>query len=431
MDRDFLAALQTMPIKRTIAFILLAFFLASSVARAENPMAKVKVGILYENVTDGPALKRSYEDTQAIVRDTHADFVFRGFWKLAPVAESPDRVPSSVSNLAREEGRDAGKSGKDYQSLKTWIERLKWQNPRLIFCGALSAAHLPRVEIDALTGKVFMGDETWGLALDPQKWAIVFNGKIPPKEKFQAGLSKNDADDYDRRNATAYFPDLTNPDFQFLFESWAKKQIDMGADALWIDGLFFQTKLFLDKTKDIRHPAVVETYKAVAKIVGDLRKYARDKGKSVIIGAPGQDDAEMAKLSPPLDLDFVTVSPSRADVEARQLDVQKWLYKLATINKVHNNVSIFAYIDWESSESSLAVFSQKLGADDRKNMLRSFDKTFAQMGVNFIYPVRGGFMGERPKKRSFGNSSTFDSLAPQFDTFETIKILAEEKALVH
>lgn len=50
----------------------------------------------------------------------------------------------------------------------------------------------------------------------------------------------------------------------------------------------------------------------------------------------------------------------------------------------------------------------------------------------FIYPVHGGNMGGNSKVRSFGMDNeygrVYDSLAPEFDTYETIKELANKKA---
>ena len=40
----------------------------------------------------------------------------------------------------------------------------------------------------------------------------------------------------DPRKLEVYFPGITNPEFQELRLSWAKKQIDCGADGVWIDG---------------------------------------------------------------------------------------------------------------------------------------------------------------------------------------------------
>ncbi|MFA5041098.1 MAG: hypothetical protein WC464_05650 [Bdellovibrionales bacterium] len=399
---------------------------------AENPLSKVKVAVLYENVTDGSIIGRSKAETSAILKDIQAGFIFRGFWKWEPVVESSDHIPQALHAIIKEEGlQEAGgydsKAVKNYRSLKEWIEGIKWENPSLIFCGALPAQRLMRIESDALTGRIFTGDETWALALDPQKWKTVIRGKAVTKEQLQARLAGVEAKTFDRRQTGVYFPDMTNPDYRFLLEGFAKKQIDAGADAVWIDGLLAQTKLFIEMTGDVRHPAVRESYLAAVKLVDDLHRYGAAKGKNILLGTWGQGEDDLSKLSPPLGLDFVTVSPSREDIEKGQLDVNKWLYKLAMINRNHGTVPILAFIDWDGEDSPLAAFSQRLSTEKQNKVLQTLDKDFSQVGVKFIYPVHGGFMGKNAKKRSFGKFLTYDSLAPQFGTFEAIKALAEEK----
>ena len=63
--------------------------------------------------------------------------------------------------------------------------------------------------------------------------------------------------------------DITNKDFQELLLSWAKKQIDCGADAIWIDMLYAQAKKIAQVTKDIKHPAFKESFAASARIVDE------------------------------------------------------------------------------------------------------------------------------------------------------------------
>ena len=403
-------------------------------AYAENPLSQIKVGILYENVTDGVGMGRSLEETNVLLKDTQAGFLFRGFWKWEPVVESPQQIPIQLLNMAREEGIDhlaerIEKDGKSYRSLERWVERIKSDNPTLIFCGAVPAQHLAKVEIDAKSGRVYTAEETWAMALDPQKWKTVLRGNIATKQQLQAQISGDKTTDYDRYKAKAYFPDLTNPDFQSLLESWAERQIDLGADAIWIDMLLAQTKMFLTTPEDVNHPAVRDSYMAAVKIVDDLHRYGADRGKNILIGSWGQHEGLFAAMTPPLNLDFVTVTPSREEIENRQIDTAEWSEKLADIRRIHGNVPIFAFIDWSLETSPLASFSQSLSAEEQRKMLQEFDQFFAQENVKFIYPVHGGYMGKDPKKHSFGKFSTYDSLAPEFDTFKTIKALAAAKVL--
>jgi hypothetical protein len=74
----------------------------------------------------------------------------------------------------------------------------------------------------------------------------------------------------------------------------------------------------------------------------------------------------------------------------------------------------------------MVIFSQKLSKEEQREVLKTFDNSFAKMGVNLIYPVHGGDMGhkERINKLSYGRYNWYDSLTPEFQTYETIKELA-------
>jgi hypothetical protein len=53
---------------------------------------------------------------------------------------------------------------------------------------------------------------------------------------------------------------------------------------------------------------------------------------------------------------------------------------------------------------------------------------FSKKRIIFVYPVHGGWMGDKAEIRSYGKSRVYDSLAPEFQTYETIKELALERA---
>ncbi|MBU4246027.1 MAG: hypothetical protein KKE71_03200, partial [Nanoarchaeota archaeon] len=64
----------------------------------------------------------------------------------------------------------------------------------------------------------------------------------------------------------------------------------------------------------------------------------------------------------------------------------------------------------------------------QSGLLQTLDDSFAKNGVNFIYPLHGGYMGPSAKRLAFGKYRNYDSLAPEFNTYETIKELANKKA---
>jgi len=68
-----------------------------------------------------------------------------------------------------------------------------------------------------------------------------------------------------------------------------------------------------------------------------------------------------------------------------------------------------------------------LSKEEQREFLKIADEFFSRKGIIFVYPVHGGFMGQDAKILSFGKLKTYDSLAPEFETYETIKELAQSK----
>jgi len=69
-----------------------------------------------------------------------------------------------------------------------------------------------------------------------------------------------------------------------------------------------------------------------------------------------------------------------------------------------------------------------LTKEEQEEFLRKSDDFFSRRNVIFVFPVHGGFMGQDAKILSFGKSRVYDSFAPEFETYETIKELARDKA---
>jgi hypothetical protein len=411
----------------------------SAQAGTDGKLSRVKVAVLYENVTDGVSMGRSMADTIKLLKETRADMIFRGFWKWEAIVESPDNIPKELLEFSREEGfsdkqasEKIRRSGHYYQALTGWISAIKKEMPDMIFCGAIPPQHLFRVEINPITGKVYTAEETWAMALDPQKWGITHNGKPITKEQFQARVAGkkpgNKSGEYDRRKATAYFPDITDPDFQDLLLSWAKKQIDCGADAIWIDMLYAQAKLISRATEDPNHPAVKASLAAAVKLIDGIHKYGESKGKYINVGSWGQSASEFGSKNDYGNLDFVTFAPTKEEVRNKGLDEERWKAKVNDVRSLHGNIPIYSFIDWSNNDSQIVTFSQELDLQEQSQVLRTFDPAFSRLGINFAYPLHGGYMGSIAAKLSFGKSRVYDSLAPEFATYATIKELAQKKA---
>ncbi len=415
---------------------------------AREKLSQVKVASLYENITDGVFINRNTDKTIKILKETSTDLIFRGFWKWAPVVNSPDNIPSELFELAhnnslnqKQASEFLRKTGHYYQELERLISAIKKDTPNTIFVGAIPAQNLGRIEYDPITDRRYKTEETWEMALEPQKWEITKNGTPVTKMQFQNwfyGIHPygEKIEEYDSKTVSAYFPDITNLDFQELLLSWAIKQIDSGADAIWIDMLYHQAVRLEQITGNVEHPAVKESIEAASKIVNEIHKYGESKGKYIYVGGWGGPFvlAEVldASVFPHIaaNLDFVTVSVSSSEVIDKKLDIARWEKEIPIIKKIYGDVPVFAFIDWSFDQSQLVVFSQELSKEEQKEALKTFDESFAQVDVNFIYPVHGGYMGmgDITTKLSFSEFRIYDSLAPEFDTYETIKELANKKA---
>ncbi|HDD45030.1 MAG TPA: hypothetical protein ENG63_09270 [Candidatus Desulfofervidus auxilii] len=365
----------------------------------EKPLlTKVKVAVLYERIGDGKQINRSVEDEIKIFKEMNTDFIFRAFWRWFP-------IPEKCEDLADEEKKELCElKGYSYSHFEESISKIKSELPNVIICGAVGAQFLRETERNPITGEIFDKKETQSMRLNPSKWGI--NKSLPTKF----------------RN----YPDITNPEFQKLLLSWAKKQIDCGADAIWIDMLFKQAKILEELTGDVYHPAVKESYDAASKIVDEIHKYGYQKGKYIYVGTWAYS-ALTFPYSPPK-LDFVTASPSGVEIKKMELNDEKWNFIINITKEKLGDIPILAFIDWAGTTNTpMGVFSQRLSKERQRRFLKYADDYFQKKEIIFVYPVHGGFMGQDAEILSFGKLKVYDSLAPEFQTYETIKNLARDK----
>ena len=378
-------------------------------------LSQIKVAILYERIGDGKQINRTIDDEIKIFKETTADFIFRAFWRWSP-------CPEKCEDLPEKQKEKYVVKGYSYEYLEKTISKIKSELPEIIVCGAVPAQIIhKRVVWNPKTKEIIRYPETWDLALDPSKWGINMS-----KEEFQCRFAKThfwvpqdlDCKDYTSEIASAYFPDITNEKFQRLLLSWAERQIDAGVDAIWIDMLFAQAKFLYRISGDFNHKSLKETWDAVCKIVDELHAYGRKRGRHIYVGSWAT--ASWFPYEAPK-LDFVTVSPSAREVRTLTLDSKKWDERLKSIRKKHPKCPIFAFIDWAgSTKTPLGQFSQFLSKEQQRRFIRLADEFFAKRGVVFVYPVHGGWMGNDAAKLAFGKFRSYDSLAPEFKTYQTI-----------
>nr|MCR5854103.1 alpha-glucosidase C-terminal domain-containing protein [Thermodesulfobacteriota bacterium] len=369
-------------------------------------LSQIKVTILYERITDGiyhPSKIRTYKDLVKILKETNPDLVFRIWWRWTPIPES---LPSNTFIY---------QAGYTYQQLEETLRKLKKDLPEIKYWfGAIPTQRINFKERNPITGKIYSQRETWQMALDPQKWGINFS-----KERFQRLVQKRGTGRY------GYFPDVTNREFQKLYLSWAKRQIDAGVNGLFLDMLFAQPRFLAKITKNFKHRAVKESLKAIGYLIKEIRMYGYKKGKYIYLCSFGTF-TDFPDYKP--DLDFVVITPTVEEIRDLTLNEKRWDEIVSKIKERLPKAKILAMIDWGGTTNTpLGVFSQELSKEEQREFLKIADEFFSKKGIIFVYPVHGGFMGQDARILSFGKLKTYDSLAPEFQTYETIKELIQSK----
>ena len=370
-------------------------------------LSQIKVAILYERITDGiyhPSKIRTYKDLVKILKETGADLVFRVWWRWAP---APESIPSNSPVY---------QAGYTYQQLEETLRKLKRDLPEIKYWfGAIPTQRINFEERNPITGKTYSQNETWQMALDPQKWGINFSKeRLQELAQEKGGTGKH-----------GYFPDVTNKEFQELYLSWAKRQIDAGVNGLFLDMLFAQPRILAKITENPEHPAVKDSLEAIDYLIKEIRDYGKKKGEYIYLCSFGTF-TDFPGYTP--DLDFVLVTPTVEEVRNLTLDEERWDEIVSKIKERLPKAKILAVIDWAGTTNTpLGVFSQELSKEDQREFLRKADEFFSKKGIIFVYPVHGGFMGQDAKILSFGKLKTYDSLAPEFGTYEAIKELARSK----
>ena len=394
-------------------------------------------------------LNRSVEDDIEILKDLKADWVYLGFRYRLPIPYSPFEEPGLFNEI---EIKEAERRGYTFLQLKEAIEKLHQETPDVLFTGGLGIEFFYSKDRDPITGEIIDASKAWRMALDPQEYGFSIS-----KEEFQCWWAKRigwlppdfDCSQYDYRKVKGFFPDINKEEVRELYLHKAKKLIDCGVDVIWIDMLHTQPLHFYRMGQDINHPAIGQTFESISKLVDEIRKYGFSKGKYVYIGswAPlirNDEDILIPPFTPP-PYDYVVVSPSSEEVLFKKLYEEEWERAFSMIRGyMGENIVILMRLDVGYKNSPAHIFSQKLSPEEQKEFLRYLDTFLRKNNVLFSYPVFGLYMGpwEKGEEKVLSwedicwetlmgekgcGFSFYDSLAPEFQTYETIVELAENR----
>jgi hypothetical protein len=324
-----------------------------------------------------------------VIAELNPTFAFRVWWRWRPGA------PLSY-----------------YQGLTNKVNEIK-QVTNTTLCGAVHLIALWRKDWDDYLQQWIEYPKTWEMALDPQKWGIPIS-----KEDYQNDYAKK----HGFHPGEVYQGDPSNPDYQQHIYHMAKRQIECGVDTIWIDFLWQPAKDMAYITKDPNHPAVANLMKGSQTIVDLIRK------QGVKVGS------WYTKLPYEQNLDFVTIwAATPEEILNKEISRERIKKEIANVKERIGDVPIYAFIDWGGAAPPMYAFSQQLFPEEQSEFLKYMDgfyKDFPE--ITLLYPVHGGSMGsitKPPRVLSYGRFDVYDSMAPEFQTYETIKELALAKKI--
>ncbi len=404
---------------------------------AQKRLSHVKTAVLYERFSDVRP-KRTLEEQTQVINATQPGLIFRAWFMWGDFVNTC------------EEGKDAQScynKRKSFEHLENATLSIKGALPNTIIVGGLTIARIANTSYDPVTRQFITYPETWDMALDPAKWGITTCnnkqikakwGVLCPKIEYQCRFAKGapnwyegDCINYTPGDVEGYFPDITNPKFQEFFQHLAQRSIDAGADAIWVDLFWHQARKLADMTGNENDLSVIETLESLNKTIKDIHDYGVSKGKYVYVGSWFSTKTPPSYKKYVSDLDFLTINlGSPEEILSMNMNETYWANMINASKEIFPNTPIFVFLDWGwgAKLSPLGAFSQKLTSDKQNQFLRIADTFFSKKGIIFVYPLHGGGFGQNPVIRAYGKYNLYDALAPEFQTYETIKELAQKKA---
>ncbi len=365
----------------------------------QNILSNIKAPIVYERLWDNRP-KRTIQDHITILTDLNVDMIFRSNFRWAPVPfDSCEGLTSDECTL----------SGYSIDQQAEITNQIKAAIPNIILIGAIPPQKINTdSEYNEITWEAYDSTQTWNMALDPSKWGI----SVPTKTDFQNEMTNG-------YSIGGWYPDITIPDVQSLILSWAQNQINTGVDAIWLDGLFDQAYRFYGLTNNINHQSVLDSFNAAVTLLKSIKALGKPVGTWV---APMALFYQQYNIIEPVD--FVTATPLPEEILNQTMNDTAWNDAINLSKTVFGDIPFFANIDWGSDTSPMAAFSQQLSSIQQNSFLTIASQFFKNKGIKFVYPVHGGSLGLTTANiLSFGQWNWYDSLAPEFNTYSTIKQL--------
>ena len=448
-----------------------------------SQIKNVKVVVWYQYLTGGRVIGRSDEEAIKILKDLNADLV-RGWWRWQPLPfSSKDEQFKKI--FGKEKFEKLVLSGQTWEDYENIVKLFKKEMPNSLFMASFGLQFIPRAkDRDPITGEIIGREKAWQMAFDPQK-----HGFKMSKAEYQCIQAKRRhwvrkdikcrevSEEFVKNNLSVYWGDPTNEDWQNFAFHIAQKLIDGGADAIWIDQYLnpsanaialhcleeqgtIENCNFSKALEDERVRKIIE---AQREFIDRIRKYGLSKGKYIFVGSWGvlgkieapQESILIRDVVPNYDFVVTTISPE--EIYEKKINSQRWKEIAKKHREIFGDIPMFVWFDTGYYYSPMHIFSQYLNKTEQAEFLEIADKFFVDLSkkenltVVFVYPISGQMMGpwkenerkilsfqcccetcknkclipgDQKEKCGFGS---YDALAPEFETYETIKKLAKSK----
>jgi len=215
-------------------------------------------------------------------------------------------------------------------------------------------------------------------------------------------------------------------------------------------------------SKILEDERVNEIINAQKEFIDKIHEYGLSKGKYVLVGSWGvlgkveapQQGVLIKDLVP--NYDFVVTTISSEEIYNRSIDTQRWENIVEKHREIFGDIPMFVWFDTGYYNSPMHIFSQYLSKTEQAKFLEKVDKFFANLSkkenltIIFVYPVSGQMIGPWKEGEKMVLSfqcccntckdrclisgekgecgfGSYDALAPEFETYKTIKELAQKK----
>ena len=380
----------------------------------------------YQRLNDAVNLEgdaqRSVEEAAQILKELNADFVMQGITRQEPCVDTCSRWDSATTKRWECEHMQYA-----YDLMADAVDTVKSETGAQIGGAALIQFFwAEQWDSEIEFNKWLTRDDTWELALDPSSFGLPVS-----KEEFQKWFWKQfkGVDITDPKNEMDFYLfDPTLSDVQNIFADLLEAQLNCGVDAFWWDMLLLPVSALLHYGVPVEHTAIQEIYEGCKEIASFTKKKVTH-----IMWSYWELEHDYGLFSkygaPPVDICLTSIGVN--EISSLSMDRTRWDTIQRIVHDIYGDVTHFARIDFGSGRTGLYVLAEELSVEEANEFLTIAEDFFQQRGVLLILPVHGGnpcdplqiSQGLCPKL-AYGKYNWYDSLAPEFDTYDTIKSIA-------